>query len=244
MESSHPFMRQVKALLNNQNFFNVRLEAAVRAKIKNRLVLLNSARADILSWPKEIILSNLFVVNILRDMKVANFITTVGRQSINYLAIHRRVRNPKLYQITSAEFRSISRYLTNRSLNEILPDLINQRQVIPGNADITKSFPTRAKDLVVLGTLTSKSLRLNMLDEEAMIICLYKTGAILDPGEVLNWTNKTRRLTSTRHKNILLRVAHGDVFSNERLFRFGLRATPNCSNCHELIETKLHRIKD
>ena len=77
-----------------------------------------------------------------------------------------------------------------------------------------------------------------------MIICLYKTGAILDPGEVLNWTNKTRRLTSTRHKNILLRVAHGDVFSNERLFRFGLRATPNCSNCPELIETTLHRIKD
>lgn len=68
--------------------------------------------------------------------------------------------------------------------------------------------------------------------------------AILDPGEVYSWTNKTRKLTSTRHKNILLRVAHGDIFSNDRLFRFGLRETSNCSNCPELIETTSHRLKD
>ena len=243
MESKHPFMRQVKTLLNYQDFFNVTLNGAVDGKIRNGLLLLNSARGEILTWPKDIILSNLSVVQIIREIKVANLITAAGKQSINYLAIHRRVRSPALNQITIAEYRSISRYLTNRNLNEVLPHLINLRQVLPV-VDVSRIFPTRTKDLSVLGTLSSKALRLNMLDEEATIICLYKIGAILDPGEVLNWTSKTRKLTSTRHRNILLRIAHGDIFANDRLFRFGLRATSNCSNCHELIETTIHRIKD
>ena len=244
MESKHPFMRQVNALLNNRNFFNVKLESAVDDKIKNGLRLLNSARSEIPSWPKEIILSNLSIVNLLRDMRLSNIITAAGIQSINYLSIHRRIRSPKINQITIAEFRSISRYLIDRRLADVLPDLINYRQAIPVNLEVTKCFPTKTKDLVALGTLTSKVLRLSMVDEEANLICLYKVGAILVPGEVLNWTKATRRLTSTRHRNILLRVAHGDIFSNDRQFRFGLRATANCSNCPELIETTIHRLKE
>ena len=80
------------------------------------------------------------------------------------------------------------------------------------------------------------------VDEADSIICLYKLGLALNPGEVISWTNKMRKLTSTRHKNILLRVAHGDIFSNSRLFKFGLRDNPKCANCPEAIETVLHRL--
>ena len=74
------------------------------------------------------------------------------------------------------------------------------------------------------------------------MICLFKIGLILTPGELKSWTRCTKKLTSTRHKNILLRIAHGDVFSNSRLFKFGLRETPSCSNCDEPVETIQHRI--
>ena len=74
------------------------------------------------------------------------------------------------------------------------------------------------------------------------MICIYKSGIILDPGELAAWTLQMRKLTSTRHKNVPLRVAHGDVFSNERLHRFGLRDSPNCSNCNEVNESPLHRV--
>ena len=67
---------------------------------------------------------------------------------------------------------------------------------------------------------------------------------ILDPGEVGAWTNRLRNLTSTRHRNILLRTAHGDIFSNLRLFRFGLKDNPGCSNCPEAFETIMHRLCD
>ena len=43
---------------------------------------------------------------------------------------------------------------------------------------------------------------------------------------------------------MLLRVAHGDVFSNGRLHRFGLRDSSNCSNCPEANESPTHRILD
>ena len=65
---------------------------------------------------------------------------------------------------------------------------------------------------------------------------------ILSPGELLSWTKRISKLTSTRHKNIILRVAHGDVFSNSRLCRFNLTDNPGCKNCPAPSESILHRI--
>ena len=65
---------------------------------------------------------------------------------------------------------------------------------------------------------------------------------ILAPGEVLAWTSRLKVLSSTRHRNIALRIAHGDIFSNSRLFRFGLKNSPDCLNCHEPNETIVHRL--
>ena len=64
----------------------------------------------------------------------------------------------------------------------------------------------------------------------------------MTPGELKTWTLRIKKLTSVRHKNILLRAAHGDIFSNSRLFRFGLKDDPKCCNCPEASETVLHRI--
>ena len=85
-------------------------------------------------------------------------------------------------------------------------------------------------------------IRMNSYDRDQNIICVYKQDLILNPGEVISWTKQIGRLTSTRHRNIILRVAHGDIFSNERLFRFGLVDNPKCNNCNEVVETRRHRL--
>ena len=182
------------------------------------------------------------LLSVFREIRVSHLITPLGRQSLHYLAIHRRTRSPKIGQITRLELRSISRYLIHGNLIDLLLDLLTHVQAVPANPNVTKAYPTKSNDLAPLSSLTNKVIRLGMVDEEAGLICLYKVGAILDPGEVSKWTHTTRKLTSTRHRNILLRVAHGDIFSNDRLFRFGLRDTSNCSNCPELIETTRHRL--
>jgi hypothetical protein len=43
-----------------------------------------------------------------------------------------------------------------------------------------------------------------------------------------------------RHRSILLRVAHGEVYTKERLFRFGMIDSPNCQ-CG-VLETLAHKI--
>ena len=82
------------------------------------------------------------------------------------------------------------------------------------------------------------------MDDEDEVICVYKLGPIMTMAEVLSWTTRLSKLTSTRHKNILLRLVHGDIFSNSRLARFGLRQDANCANCPEQNETILHKVKE
>ena len=41
-----------------------------------------------------------------------------------------------------------------------------------------------------------------------------------------------------------MRIAHNDVYTNERLFRFGLIEDPKCCNCDEVIENLRHRLTE
>jgi hypothetical protein len=52
---------------------------------------------------------------------------------------------------------------------------------------------------------------------------------------------KIAMLKNTRQKNIYLRVYNNDIFSKEKLHKFGIVDSPNCSRCGE-IETKVHLI--
>ena len=63
----------------------------------------------------------------------------------------------------------------------------------------------------------------------------------MTPGEVLSWTKNVKLLTSTKHKCALMRIAHGDVYTNARLFRFGLIDNPKCANCDTISEDIEHR---
>ena len=109
------------------------------------------------------------------------------------------------------------------------------------NLLVKEIYPMRGHSAIRLSTLSSKSLIESFVDLADSIICVYKSGLLLTPGEVLSWTNRIRQLTSTKHKCALMRAVHGDVYSNQRLFRFGLIDDPNCQHC-EVNETLNHRL--
>ena len=52
---------------------------------------------------------------------------------------------------------------------------------------------------------------------------------------------KVRKLTNVNQRNTLLRCLHGDIYTNERLSRFGLRDNPMCDDCNE-VDTLEHRL--
>ena len=65
----------------------------------------------------------------------------------------------------------------------------------------------------------------------------------LSTSESLTWGLRLSKVNSTRHKNVILRVAHGDIYTKEKLHRFGLIDSPICPRC-DLVETLQHKFLD
>ena len=240
--SKHPFLKQLRELLIDNDFFNVRIEARVDLKVLNSLKLINAARKGILDWPLELQISNALLCRAIGQTKLRSLVTPNGRRSIAYFAIHTRTPAAKISELTQLEFRSIERFLIYPNLSGFILELLARPPLMADNVGTNELYPMSDKRIVSISTLSSKVLRLNQLKAEEEMICVYKVGMILDPGELMTWTKRTKGLTSTRHKNILLRVAHGDIFSNSRLHRFNLIDSPSCKNCQEPVESIQHRI--
>ena len=100
------------------------------------------------------------------------------------------------------------------------------------------TIPGKGKFLP-LEKASSKDIRL--LINERLPICLFKSNIVLTPCESINYFTCVNKLTSVAHKNIILRALHGDIYTNERLFRFGMIDDPQCDRC-EGIDTLQHRL--
>ena len=132
-------------------------------------------------------------------------------------------------------------HIKNRSIFRLLQasSTLNVPEVVERQPSL---YPTKTGHLGDLRKLSIKEIREARMIETEKIICMYKIGLALTPGEVLSWTSKIRKLTSVRHRSILLRIAHGEIYSNSRLFRFGLITSPGCENCDCDLETIEHKI--
>ena len=244
MMSQHPFLSQLVNLINDNDVFNVTVSQPVDSKLRRSLTLVNHARRRMLQWPDEDLLTNTNFVHCVSNMRLMNLLTLQGKQSVSYYLIHRRQRNATIGQVTSAELLNVSRHLIYPELAHILNKLLAMRGPIPnGNMLNRELYPLMSnRTIVKVSTLSSSAFRGDLKSPDEAMICAYKVGILLTPGEVKSWAYRTRKLTSTRHKNIILRVAHGDIYSNDRLFRFGLIEDPKCNNCGLANESIIHRL--
>ena len=245
LTTNHPFMAQARDLIGCDNFFELTCMAPVDKKLRLSLKLLNEERTKMLHWPSELLLRDLSFRRMLSEHKLGALMTAAGRLSIPFFNIHRRLPRVTLGQLTIREFQGVERYIKYPELRDLIKELINSPINVNNAVGVIRPnelFPSKNRTLVRVHTLSSKQLRLNRLSNDDQLICIYKIGLILEPGEVLSWTNKLKKLTSTRHKNILLRLVHGDIFSNARLARFGLRQDSGCPNCQDPNESIIHKV--
>ena len=63
----------------------------------------------------------------------------------------------------------------------------------------------------------------------------------MTPQENLTWGLNLTKVTNTKHKSTLLRTAHGEIYTKEKLARFGLIESPECPRCNE-VETLRHKL--
>ena len=74
-------------------------------------------------------------------------------------------------------------------------------------------------------------------------ITTFKIGINLTTTDSLSLSAQISKITNVRHKDMLLRLMHGEPYSKEKLNRYGLVDSPNCSRCLEL-ETLTHKSRD
>jgi hypothetical protein len=75
------------------------------------------------------------------------------------------------------------------------------------------------------------------------VITEYKVGLGLTAREGNTWLYNLSKLTSVKHKEIILRTVHGDIYTKDKLYRRGLIDSPRCPRCDQ-IEDLEHKIKN
>ena len=116
------------------------------------------------------------------------------------------------------------------------------RKIIPLRVNaVSESFN---KSLIIknkpklLEACSSKEIRLSIAGIKP--IEDFKIGIKPTPAETLNWCYKIGKLSSTKHKSLILRIAHGEIYTKEKLHRFNLIDSNICPRCDE-IETLNHK---
>ena len=182
------------------------------------------------------------LVAMLNDYKLTHLLTTEGRASLPVFQVLRGRPNLQVKNTTEDEITRVTRFLRNRAIAPILKQVIRLRLHINASIPANDLFPTNGYQVKRMSLLKSSEIKDSYVNEAENLICDYKSGMLLTPGEVRHWSGKLRKLTSTKHKCAILRVAHGDIYTNDRLVRFGLANDSRCLSCDNQNETLVHRL--
>jgi len=221
--TNHPFLKKIKDSTDFSNFFFIPMRIACERFSVEGIKNLCELRKRILR--DESFLGTTNAIKLIRDINLGNVVSRLGRGSLNYFSLRTRGKT-KLGHLTRLELLRLIRHIDR----EIFPQLEKAISIqVDQNVNGLELLIPYKSCLADIKKLSSKSIRecLTVMDP----ICLPKFGAILTPNECLNWGESLRRVTSVKHKSILLRVAHGDVYSKAKLFRFGLINSPDCTQC-------------
>jgi hypothetical protein len=232
--SKHPFLKLIRNKLDFADYLNPVIRTKIDRVTSEAVKLLRKDRKAQIDFVED----NPKILTMLRSTRVKNLLTYQGMRSIVYFNLHRQ--NKKLIgNLTLEELRTLEPIIIDKDLINILRKSISY--ILPSTVLSDRDsflFPIRNR-LKDIATLTSKQIRTarSAYDPE----CVFKIGTILDPLDSINWLRTLNSLTSTRHKNNLLKVIHGDVYSRNRKFKFGLIQDPNCERCGQ-VDTIQHKL--
>ena len=234
LTTKHPTLTLMKNKINFDDFFFPKFDAELDSYVARGVELLKHDRTKLLSDPN--LRSDIKLVKAVRACKVLNVIKPQFKNNITVFMLGRAGKR-EIGQLNPRELGQLKNLLNSSFPYDLLSASLALR--LPHMDDETRKLYVSRGKWVELSKLTSKEIRLCRSLE--LPICSFKSGLLLDPGECQGWLKTLNSLNSTGHKNAILRFVHGDIYSKERQFRFGLSDTPNCETCGQ-IETINHRI--
>jgi hypothetical protein len=232
LTTRHPFLRIIREKLGG-DFFNPILETNIDECSSQALESLKLLRDPI--WGERTLDSNLQTLMEVRRCKIQTLISENGRRSIAYFNVRRQGKR-LIGDLSLEELELLSHFIKGERMAK-LRNAVRIRNI--GHvADISGSIIVGGK-FRELGECSTKAIR-EVIGWKP-IITSFKIGLELGEIDSRQWLNNVHKLTSIRHRTTILKVAHGDIYTQERLTRFGLIDDVGCPRC-DLVEDLPHKI--
>ena len=232
LHTQHPFLKLIANRTNLKEFFEPRIDTKIEGVVVKGLALLTADRSSL--WCNSQVKNNLVLIKLVRETSLKLIVSNAGARSIPFFVLWSRGAR-KVKNLNINDLATLRRYVTG----DKLPLLERAIRTRTGPLNELESFSYfighKPKPL---DKCSSKELRCERTKKSPVI--KFKIGLDMTDNESLSWCLKLSKLTSTKHKNIILRVAHGDIYTMERLFRFGMEPDPHCPRCG-MIETLQHK---
>ena len=232
LDSKHPFISIVKNKLDLENFFEPVLNTGVETLAYQAIALLKEERLKI--WSSSELNRDRELMAIIRNTKIRSLLNERGKASVLFFRLWAGGAR-KVSDLTQQALDSIKIFID--PIKHYKLDLavgVNVNQVQEGSL---KSLIVNGR-FKLLSKCTSKEIRLSCFGKSPILN--FKIGLVLEPKESCTWFLRISKLTSTKHKNTLLRLIHGEFYTKEKLHRFGLIDNNTCPRCDQ-IETLNHK---
>ena len=233
LKSDHPFNKIVKDRIDLKAFFKPKCHFEWDSVCCQGIDLLRVDRIRL--WEEQGLDNDKNLLAAIRDVNIRDIITLRGQGSISFFQVWMRgVR--KVKDLNEHDLDKLQRHIKPELMSKLRTAI---RYNIPALAEDFLSMYRINKIYKPLWKPSSKEFRENRKNK--VPITSFKIGLDLEVNECLTWCHRIKRLTSTCHKNTILKTAHGDVYTQERLHRFGLTDTNTCPRCDE-TETLRHKV--
>ena len=235
LNSCHPFLQLLNDKIDITQFFSPKCAVAVEGVLTKGLVELTHDRNEL--WSKQELDGNRALTVAIRNTRISDLISEPGRNSVIFYIISRTSR--VVGDLQQAQLRQLERYIAPDKIKKMrLAVATNPGRGMGDSLETSYYINGRFRHLK---DCSSKEIRSARADSSPILD--FKVGLTLTATESLSWCNKISKLTSIRHRNTLLRIAHGEVYTKVRLTRFGLTNDPTCPRC-DLPESLAHKISE
>ena len=231
METRHPMLTLVKQQINLDDYLFPTIRTKLDEMAARGVELLGLDRRAALL--KRSASTNVAMIKVVKETRIKNALNKLGLQSLAYLAIRGRGQL-KVGELNDRELRSIEPFI-DKGLFKLA---IATAQLNVARNEVEPNWYYFGDKFVLLNKLSSKQIRTNRTTAEPTRD--FKLGPSLTPRETLSWGQNVSSLTCTKHKDVVLRLIHGELYSKERLHRYGLTADNDCPRCGD-IETLRHK---
>ena len=233
--TEHPFLKILKERLDLDRYFlpKSNFPKQLETVVDKGLELLSQDRHKL--WGTDKLNNDRNLLATIRGLGLREIVDRRGLGSISFFILWSRGLR-KVCDLRDQDLEFLRRHIDPLKINKIKRAV--NLNVGPAMENFGQTYYTKIGHRPLQG-LSSKEIRIAR--SEKVPIQEFKLGIKLTPSESINWGNRLNKLTSTRHKNTLLRALHGEIYTGEKLLRFGLSDTDKCPRCGE-IENLTHKI--